>query len=98
MERQSTSETIQWTGDLKDDCTAIWGGLMLRAEEMDRNFWWWAVVQDEGRGELLYSSHEDDRECRSGVVARQRAESCAMDFLNVQMQNNQANKSQRPTA
>ncbi len=38
-----------WTGNLRDDCTAIGHGLMLRAEMMDRGFWWWAVYADEGR-------------------------------------------------
>ncbi|MDR6568809.1 hypothetical protein [Chitinophaga ginsengisegetis] len=36
-------EPIIWTGDLSDDCTAKWAGLMLRAEWMEKNYWWWAV-------------------------------------------------------
>lgn len=36
-------QPIVWTGDLNDDCTALWNGLMLRAECMDKGFWWWAV-------------------------------------------------------
>lgn len=77
----SAEEPIRWTGDLQDDCTAVWGGLMLRAEEMDRNIWWWAVSADEGRGEEIRSSNDEDRECRSGVIARQRAEECARAHL-----------------
>jgi|GEM_PF-5181637 len=34
---------ITWTGDLSDDCTAEWAGLMLRAEWMDEDDGWWAV-------------------------------------------------------
>lgn len=83
MEIESTSQPIRWTGDLQDDCTAIWGGLMLRAEEMDHDSWWWAVSMDEGRGNEIRSSNYEDRECRTGAIARQRAEECARDFLNV---------------
>ena len=80
---QGTLPPIRWSGDLQDDCTAIWGGLMLRAEEMDHNSWWWAVSLDEGRGGEIRSSNYEDRECRSGAIARSRAEECARDFLNV---------------
>jgi hypothetical protein len=31
----NTDEKIIWNGDLDDDCTALWAGLMLRAEWMD---------------------------------------------------------------
>ncbi len=78
---QSASTLIEWRGDLDDDCTAIWNGLMLRAEEMDRNCWWWAVSRDEGRGDEIGSSNSEDRECQSGGVARQRAEDCAREFI-----------------
>ena len=78
----SEREPIVWTGDLEDDCTAIWRGLMLRAEEMDTDQWWWAVSKDEGRGEQIRSSNLEDRECRSGEVARLRAEECAKCFDN----------------
>lgn len=65
MNVQSSSTHIEWTGDLADDCTAIWAGLMLGAEEMDRDTWWWAVSQDEGRGDEIRSSNFDERECCS---------------------------------
>lgn len=84
----STEQPIRWTGDLLDDCTAIWGGLMLRAEEMDHNIWWWAVSEDEGRGNEIRSSNYEDRECRTGVIARQRAEDCARIYLSVARQIN----------
>jgi hypothetical protein len=83
---KSKSTLIDWRGDLADDCTAVWNGLMLRAEEMDRNCWWWAVTQEEGRGDEIGSSNSDDRDCQSGEVARMRAEECARAYLNVQHQ------------
>ncbi|MDP2815874.1 MAG: hypothetical protein Q8O19_04270, partial [Rectinemataceae bacterium] len=46
-------EPINWSGDLNDDCTAEWNGLLLRAEWMFGGpkdeargavaCWWWAV-------------------------------------------------------
>ncbi|WP_035601529.1 hypothetical protein [Haloferula sp. BvORR071] len=69
-----------WTGDLDDDCTAIWDGLMLRAEEMDKDQWWWAVMHEATSAEIG-SSNDDPRVCSSGASARQRAEQCARDFL-----------------
>lgn len=70
-----------WEGDLDDDCTALWQGLMLRAEEMDRGNWWWAVSAESGRGAELGSSNHEDRTCRDGKTARQRAEECARAYL-----------------
>jgi hypothetical protein len=46
---------IVWEGDLDDDCTARWEGLMLRAEAMSEDKdghgenWWWAVYDNEGK-------------------------------------------------
>ena len=37
------NKPIVWTDDLEDDCIALWAGLMLRAEWMDEDYWWWAV-------------------------------------------------------
>ena len=96
MNAKATSQPIEWTGDLDDDCTAIWCGLMLRAEEMDRNSWWWAVSMDEGRGDEIRSSNYEDRECRTGAIARQRAEECARDFLNAAPQTNQGEQGVAP--
>ena len=78
----SQKEPIIWRGDLADDCTAIWRGLMLRAEEMDKGSWWWAVSMDEGRGDEIRSSNFEERECRSGEEARHRAEECARCYDN----------------
>lgn len=63
---------------------------MLRAEEMDHNIWWWAVSEDEGLGHEISSSNYEDRECLTGVIARQRAEECARTYLSVARQKKNA--------
>ena len=78
----NNKDPMLWTGDLNDDCTAIWRGLMLRAEEMEQGGWWWAVSLDEGRGNEIDSSNNEKVECRSGLEARNRAEECARCFKN----------------
>ena len=65
---------IVWTGDLSDDCKAIWSGFMLRAEWEDGRRWWWAVSE-------IASANSDPRECCSGEDARLFAESAAREHL-----------------
>ncbi|GEP40795.1 hypothetical protein [Brevifollis gellanilyticus] len=78
MNDNSENEII-WTGDLNDDCTARWAGLMLRAEWMDGPHWWWAV-SDMATGEQIISSNNDPQECTSGTSARERAEKAAREW------------------
>lgn len=73
---QNIDEQIIWTGDLDDDCTAQWAGLMLRAEWMNDRDWWWAV-SDVATGRELASSNDDQRKYTSGTVARSAAERSA---------------------
>ncbi|WCT13153.1 hypothetical protein [Mucilaginibacter jinjuensis] len=74
-------ETIVWTGDLLDDCTAIWAGLMLRAEWMDEDQWWWAVY-DMMRNEITIDySNEYKENFFSGEAAREKAESVAKAYI-----------------
>ena len=42
---------VQWTkgGVRGDDFTAIVGDYTLRAEQMDRNYWWWCVYYKDDR-------------------------------------------------
>jgi len=62
----------QWTGDLDDDCTAKWRGLMLRAEWMQADVWWWCVYDESG--EQVASSNMPSAEpCNSGASARRAA-------------------------
>lgn len=72
----STNEQMIWTGDLDDDCTARWAGLILRAELMDGARWWWAVSEI-ATGREIASSNDDNREWTSGTAARSAAERVA---------------------
>lgn len=72
---------ITWRGDMSDDCTAIYRGLMLRAEQMDRRHWWWAVYDNEGKAgsEQLAASYDDPprTSAKTGHEARTKAEAAA---------------------
>lgn len=77
-------EPIVWRGDLSDDCTAEWAGLMLRAEWMDEDYWWWAVYDMEMNEITIDSSNEyPDEQFVGGVVARAKAESVAKAYLSI---------------
>ena len=76
----NTDEKIIWTGDLDDDCTALWAGLMLRAEWMDGSIWWWAVSVI-ATGSEIESSNDSDAQCVSGSDARSLAELVARDHI-----------------
>jgi hypothetical protein len=71
---------ITWTGDLLDDCTAYFHGLLLRAEDMDGETWWWAVTQIE-TGVEIESSNDSSTLIPDGVSAREAAEKCARKYL-----------------
>jgi hypothetical protein len=77
----SIDEPIIWTGDLNDDCTAVWNGLILRAEWMDKKFWWWAVSINDGRPDEIDSSNNYDKSCIGGKKARLLAEQAARQYL-----------------
>ncbi len=74
----------QWSGDLEDDCTSNWAGLLLRAEWMDDtdgiNIWWWAVTDLRSNIEIA-SSHQHKTLASNGKVARWLAEQSAVAFL-----------------
>lgn len=74
-QRLAMRQPPEWTGDLADDCTAIWGSFLLRAEQMDRDVWWWWCVYDTS-GEKA-SSNYDRHVSRTGRTARAAAESAA---------------------
>ena len=66
-----------------DDCTARWNGLILRAEWMDEDIWWWAVSQDNNNSlDEIDSSNNYDTRCIGGEQARKRAEEAAIKFAN----------------
>jgi hypothetical protein len=71
---------VKWTGNLDDDCTAYWHGLILRAEVMDEGIWWRAVTDQESREELSSSNLPSAIRCTSGAEARREAEQAASYF------------------
>lgn len=79
--RKFADSDIIWTGDLSDDCTANWAGLMLRAEWMEDDFWWWAVYDMTLNEMVVDSSNEYDVPFLSGEQARIKAESVARTYL-----------------
>ncbi len=83
-DRQSwTHEPILWTGDLADDCSSNWSGLLLRAECMDKDSWWWAVYDMQNNEITIDSSNYHDIQFVDGHIARQKAEDVAKKYLNV---------------
>jgi hypothetical protein len=79
-QREAAISAISWRGDLNDDCTAEWAGLTLRAEQMERTRWWWAVY-DNATGELISDSHATTTISRNGKRARGAAEVAARNWL-----------------
>lgn len=76
-------QPILWTGNLNDDCKAVWAGLMLRAEWMDEEYWWWAVYDLQNNENTVDSSNEYDTHFRSGEVARSQAEKIAQNYIGI---------------
>jgi len=72
--------TPSWTGDLSDDCTALWAGFMLRAEEMDRGIWWWATYVDASNQQIA-SSNDTGVSPSTGEEARAAAFRAARLYL-----------------
>jgi hypothetical protein len=72
--------TIIWTGDLEDDCSAEWCGLLLRAEWMEGVYWWWGVYDLEDEDQID-SSNEYEEKPIGGTAAREMAEKVAKEYL-----------------
>lgn len=81
-------EPIIWKGDLSDDCTAQWAGLMLRAERMDVDDWWWTVYDMQSTERTVDSSNEYDVQFPIGETARAKAEIVAKAYLKRKLENN----------
>jgi hypothetical protein len=79
-QREAAKLPIDWTGDLDDDCTARWAGLTLRAEQMQRGVWWWAVYDDRS-GTILGDSNTAEVRVPNGKKARVAAERVARKWL-----------------
>lgn len=82
MVTQEFDKKIIWNGDLEDDCSAHWKGLLLRAEEMEENVWWWAVYDMDNDERTIDSSNEYDVIWYSGNEARRAAEQAAQFYFN----------------
>ena len=75
-----TAEETIWKGNLNDDCTAEWKGMTLRAEEMDKAYWWWAVYGESG--DIIDDSDSYYPEkFKKGKVAREAAENAAKKHM-----------------
>ncbi|HEX8658283.1 MAG TPA: hypothetical protein VF690_12145 [Hymenobacter sp.] len=82
-ERQALAQgAITWQGDLSDDCSADFAGLLLRAEWMHKKRWWWCVYDMQDVNEVqIDSSNEYKTSCLGGVAARTKAENAARKYL-----------------
>jgi hypothetical protein len=69
-----------WTGDLQDDCSARWAGFLLRAEEIEKNIWWYSVT-DLASGATVEDSNLIGAVVIDGVEAREKSEAAARRFL-----------------
>jgi len=78
--RELAKQPILWTGDLDDDCIAIWAGLTLRAEWMDEDYWWWSVSEI-GKVENIDDSNNYEEQFLGGEVSRKKAEEVAIKHL-----------------
>ena len=78
---RNVKDPISWGGNLDDDCIAYWAQLVLRAESMGADQWWWAVIDDKNDGLEIASSNKNDQICRDGVAARAAAEKAARKYL-----------------
>jgi len=87
-EQTSPNTPITWKGDLSDDCTAEWFGLMLRAERMNANDWWWAVYDMQDAERTVDSSNEYDILFPTGNAARDKAETVATAYLKRKLRDN----------
>lgn len=77
-----SQKPIIWKGDLSDDCTALWAGLMLRAESMNGKYWWWCVY-DMTRNEVIIDDSNNYKErFIGGELTREKAMSIAHNYIN----------------
>ena len=76
---------IKWEGDLKDDCLANWSGLLLRAERMEEDNWWWYVYDVLDNEIQIDSSNNYNSICKDGNSSRQLAEQKAKEYLKINL-------------
>lgn len=77
MSTDHNNSPIEWSGNLKDDCSAHWNGLLLRAEKMQHASWWWAVSIQGKHGIEIDSANNYRHRVPTGIAARTDAERVA---------------------
>jgi len=75
------NKPIVWEGDLDDDCLSHWNGLLLRAEWMDDDYWWWCVYDMEDNENQIDCSNEYNQRFIGGEASRKEAEKVAKKYL-----------------
>ena len=88
-------QPIIWNGDLNDDCIARWSGLMLRAEWMDKDYWWWCVYDMLDNENQIDSSNEYNEKFIGGEKAREKAEEVAKNYLKKELIRNLKNSDEK---
>lgn len=73
------SLSLNWMGNLNDDCTAEYKGLRLHAEMLGENDWWWAVHDVDNK--IIDSSNAHNSKYLDGYSARIAAEQVAINYL-----------------
>lgn len=81
MKERVFEKEIIWEGDLSDDCLSRWSGLMLRAELMTEESWWWCVYDYLDDRKQIDSSNEYFETIKTGIEARKKAEKIARNYL-----------------
>lgn len=81
MKRYNNNAPIEWKGNLEDDCSAQWNGLLLRAEKMQHASWWWAVSIQTRNGNEIDSANNYSHTVPTGIAARAEAERVARAYI-----------------
>lgn len=83
LNKRDTTAPIIWEGDLNDDCLARWAGLLLRAEWMQEDIWWWCVYDMLNDEFIVDTSNNYETRPKSGKTARELAEKAARNYFNL---------------
>lgn len=81
MKSYNNNAPIEWKGNLEDDCSAQWNGLLLRAEKMQQASWWWAVAIQTRNGIEIDSANNYSHRVPTGIAARGEAERVARAYI-----------------
>ncbi|MBL7704618.1 MAG: hypothetical protein JNM21_03620 [Taibaiella sp.] len=81
MKPNKNTPIIEWEGNLEDDCSAHFNGLLLRAEKMEHASWWWSVSLTGKYGKEIDSANNYAHKISSGPAARKAAERVAIAYI-----------------